>query len=86
MSVHVPVGFFELLLDVKTSLHFDLGFYHPGDFFFFLLLLDITFPLSHHSPPHSSHSVVQLNPEMAGLFPDIPKLHQIAAEFLGQVQ
>lgn len=85
MSVHVPVGFFELLLDVKNSLYFDLGFYHPGDFFFFLLLLDITFPLSHHIP-HSSHSVVQLNPERAGLFPDIPNLHQIAAEFLGQVQ
>ena len=30
MSVHVPVGFFELLLNVKASLCFAPGFYHPG--------------------------------------------------------
>lgn len=86
MTVRVPVGFFELLLDVKTSLHFLLGFYQHAISYFFLLLLDVTSPLSHHSCPHSSRSVVQLNPESAGLFPYIPNLHQIAAEFLGQVQ
>lgn len=30
MSVHVLVGFFELLLSVKVILCFVPGFYHPG--------------------------------------------------------
>lgn len=30
MSVHVPVAFLELLLNVKASLCFAPGFYNPG--------------------------------------------------------
>ena len=92
MSVHVPVGFFELLLNVKASLCFAPGFYHPGSttvsplaIAYINLLAGYFFSSIQHQCPQASHPPVQLNPESAGQFICIPNQHKMFAVFLGQV-
>lgn len=88
MSVHVPAGFFELLLNVKAGLCFVPGFYHPGSTTVNPLAIAYVNPLAGYffsstqlQSPRASHPAVQLNPERTGLFTCIPNQHKMFAVF-----
>lgn len=92
MSVHVPVVFFELLLNVKASLCFAPGFYHTGSTTVNPLAIAYVNPLTgyffsstQYQSPQASHPPAQLNPESTKLFTCIPNQHKMFAVFLGQV-
>lgn len=92
MSVHVPVGFFELLLNVKVSLCFTPVFYNPGSTTVNPLAIAYVTPLAgcffsstQHQSLQASHLALQLNPGSTGLFTRIPNQHKTFAVFLGQV-